>query len=268
MTLPVDPEAAADALIAAFANRSAPHIRTPEPSGWLVLPTVPPGELAESALEDQLCAVLQAGGPTYADLPLTAAPQALIERFAAEVVEFANFDAFDLARLRMAETPWLGGQFALLPHRENKIEVPFFAGDEDIVLAGRTNEWIYEAMSRRPPPQCDDNLLAYVRFFFTTVTGKLGKFLFADRVEDAVWLPEASAEQKQEFAGKLSPLRIIGTAEDGRQELRGTVIFKNALFMTSVMVTPNWEMKLVNEELLLEDLPIAEGPQIDLLVRR
>jgi hypothetical protein len=252
-----DPEAAADTLIAAFANRS-------------FLPTRPPGQLPESDVETQPCVVMQTGSLTYADLPLTPSPSALIERFAAQSIssQFANFSAFDSARLRITEAPWLGGRLAFLPHRENGIDVPFFVTDENIILAGRTNEWIYDAMSRRPPPQCDDNLLDFVRFFFTTVVGTLDAFRFADRVDDAIWLPDASEDVKQEFTEKLQPLRIIGTSEDGRQELRGTVIFKNALFITSVKVARNWQLELTDEECLMEELPLAFGPQVDLLVRR
>ncbi len=262
IALPADPEAAADALILAFAGRST--------RGKLVLPTRPPEELSESDLEIQPCVVVQAGIPTYADLPLTEAPQNLIARFAAAdiITAIGNLDAFDVTRLRLAETPWLGGRLVILPHRESKIEVPFFVSDKGIDLVGRTNEWIYEAMGLRPPPQLDANLLAYVRLFFATIVGRVGAFRFADRVEDAIWLPDASEATKRKFTEKLSPLRIIGAAADGRLELRGTVIFKNALFITSAMVAPNWAMELCNEDLLMEDLPIAFGQKIDLLVRR
>jgi hypothetical protein len=262
ISLPNDPEAAADALIAAFARRST-RVK-------LVLPTRPPSELSEAELETQPCVVVQAGIPTYADLPITAAPRAIIEHFSVPEVAavIANLDVFDVARLRSAEVPWLGGRLAFLPHHESEIEVPFVASDGGIALVGRTNEWIYTAMGRNPAPQLDETLLAYVRFFFSTVVGSDSAFHFAERVEDAIWLPDAPEEIKREFAEKLSPLRVIGTGKDGRQESRGTVIFKNALFVTSVMVAPNWEVELTDEDLLMKDLPIAFGQRIDLLVRR
>jgi hypothetical protein len=175
---------------------------------------------------------------------------------------------FDVKRLRFADAPWLGGQLALLPHIEGKVEVPLFVNDQSITLAGRTNEWIYEAMSSVPPPHLNADLLTYVRFFFTTVVGRLGGFRIADRVEDAIWLPDASEDKRREFEDKLSQLRMIGISDDGRLEVRGTVVFKNALFMISVMVGPNWELELANEDLLMEDLPIEFGAKIDLLVRR
>jgi hypothetical protein len=255
-------EAAADSLIAAFAGRST--------RGKIAVPTRPPAELSDADLQAQASVVLEAGAPTYADLLLTAAPVALIETFEAVDVSsrIAYFDEFDVRALRVAETPWLGGRLAILPHRERKIEVPFFVGDSTIALAGRTNEWIYGAMRKRQAPQIDANLLAYARFFFTTVVGQLGAFKIADRLDDAIWLPDAPTDRKQELSDKLTMLRFIGNAEDGRSELRGTVIFKNALFITSIMIAPDWQLELANEELLMEELPIEFGQKVDLLVRR
>src|SRR5262249_7601433 len=89
-------------------------------------------------------------------------------RFGAAYVAtaIANLDAFDVPRLRKAEVSWLSGQLAFLPHRSNKIEVPFFVNERGISLAGRSNKWIYEAISVGSPPQLVANLLASVRFFF------------------------------------------------------------------------------------------------------
>jgi hypothetical protein len=123
-------------------------------------------------------------------------------------------------------------------------------------------------MEDRPSPQLDDDLINYVRFFFSTIVGRIGAYRFATRVEDAAWLPDSPGEKKQEFAQKLSPLSIVGTHEGGRLECRGTVIFKNALFIMSILVSQNWEMEISNEELLIEDLPVVFGQKVDLLVQR
>ncbi len=131
-------------------------------------------------------------------------------------------------------------------------------------LGGNT----FEHASMRPAPMPGDDVIAYVHFFFAVVVGRLGAFRFATRPEDALWIPGTDEKKIDEFTALLSPLRFIETAPDGRLELRGTVIFKDALFITSVMVASNWELELQNEELLLENLPIASGPRIDLLVTR
>jgi hypothetical protein len=260
--LPSDPEEAADALIAAFAGSSS--------RDKIVLPTRPPDELSESDLEGQQCVVLQGGTPTYAGLHLDDAPQAFIERFlaASGMQAVTNLDAFEVTRLRFVEAPFLGGQLALLPHREGKIEVPFFVDGSSVTLASRTNEWIYESMEQRPSPQPDTNLVAYIRFFFATVVGQLGAFRFADNLDDAIWLSEATEAAKAKFFEEIVPLHIVGGAGDGGTELRGTVIFKNALFVTSVIVAKDWTIELTNEDALIEDLPIVFGPKFDLLLRR
>lgn len=260
--LPGDPEAAADALIKAFAGRPvANRIR---------LPVCLPKEQSEDELVSQPCVVIQAGSQTYAGLPIQEAKQAVVDKFQAAIgSSVANLDQFDLGRLRAAEVTWLGGSLVFLPHREKRFEVPFFIGDQFGCLAARENTWIYFIMRQRSRPEpAGIDLLDYVRFFFTTVVGIIGGFKIADRPDDAVWRQEAAEETRQEFASKVAPLRYIGKAEDGRLEVRGTVIFKNALFVTSVLVAPSWEMELTNEELLMENLPIAFGQQVDLLVRR
>jgi hypothetical protein len=257
--LPNDPVAAADALISAFKGKSR--------RDSIVLPSRLPSELSDNELDNQPCVVVQGGAKTYAGLPLSKAPPGIIERFVG-VKNIANFDAFDPARLRYADLPWLGGQLALLPDQEGKIEVPFFVNKQNAILADRTNEWIYQALSLSPPPLLNADLIAYTRFFFATVVGKIGAFSIADRTEDALWLPSASRKTKQELRNKLEPLRTIGVAEDGRLELRSTVIFKNALFVCSILVAPNWEIELAKEQLLIDELPIEFGDSVSLLVRR
>jgi hypothetical protein len=262
ISFPNDPEEAADALIAAFARRSSRN--------KLILPTRLPAELSDAALEEQPCVVLQAKAKTFAGLQLTAAPEVLVKEFAASdfVGAIANVEEFDVTGLRSTELSWLGGHLAVLPHREGKIEVPFFVRGRTITLADRTNEWIYAAMDERPPPQLNEGLLGFVRFFYTAVKGQIGSFQLADQVEDALWLPNAAEDVRREFTEKLDPFHIVGVAEDGRMELRGTVVFKNALFVTSNMIALNWQMELTDETLLMEDLPIEYGLRADLLVRR
>jgi tetratricopeptide (TPR) repeat protein len=239
-------------------------------AGETFLPERSPEELMEDDLEKQPCVVLQGGASTYAGLSLRVAPASLVERFVASNVvrSIKNIEAFNISGLRVAEVPGLGGYLALLPHRKNEIEVPFFISDASVMLAARTNEWLYAAKEDSAAPQLDENLSTYVRFFFTTIVGRLGAFRLADRLDDAIWLPDATKEIKQEFEQKLAPLSLVGTHEDGRIEMRGTVIFKNALFITSVMVGANWQLELTNEDILIEDLPIKCGQAGDLLVRR
>jgi hypothetical protein len=112
-----------------------------------------------------------------------------------------------------------------------------------------------------------DLLLAYARFFFGLVVGGLGAFFITHDVAEVLWSEGTNDAVKKEFASKVRELTWRGEAPDGRHELRGTVVFKNALFEASVMVNQKWEMELTNEELLMDDLPIEFGRPTDLFVR-
>ena len=122
-------------------------------------------------------------------------------------------------------------------------------------------------MEHAPSPSANEPLLAYVRFFFTVVVGELGAFHIAGKLDDALWTQNSTSEDRAKFEAAISSMRYIGVARDGRQELQGTVLFKNALFMTSIMIDEKWKIELTNEALLLEDLPIEFGRAVDLLVR-
>lgn len=258
----VNPEFVAELLIRAFGRDNA--------DDRLSIPTQPLEALSEEELSGQPCVYLDSGAQTYATLPLSPAPPELIERFTSEQIraQFANMEDFDASRLRQLEIPWLGGVVAFLPSREQPFEVPLFVGEHGVQFAGRTNEWIYAQMAERAPPQADEELQAYLRFFFTTIVGRLGAFHIAEKPEDVHWLPDAADTIKRKTEKKLQPFRLLPPYRDGRLQMRGTVFFKNALFATSVLVAADWTTELVEEELLMEDLPVFFGQKFDLLVRK
>lgn len=150
---------------------------------------------------------------------------------------------------------------------------------DDTTLMDWTNEPIY-AVNERAPIKLDRKTLApYARFFFHYVRGQLGRFIIVEKPEDVEWLPNATAEEKAKLAPQLMPVTYKGIGRDNLFTLTATVIFKNALFRTDIRVAPYemdvydpdlgapehftiGQMKLTNEELLVEDLnvPIAPPP--------
>ena len=142
-----------------------------------------------------------------------------------------------------------------------------------LVLLDWTNEPIYSLLDRHPPKFDDVNLLLYCRFFFHWVRGQLGRFLLTDRVERIRWTGDVTDEIQDEVARKLQPLRIVERHEN-HVRMNGTVIFKNALFTTDIILAlvkteisnPDedqpeefslGQLKLLNEDALLEELPIV-----------
>ncbi len=136
-----------------------------------------------------------------------------------------------------------------------------------------TNEPIYRVNEIAPIKLAPETLVPYAKFFFHWVRAQLGRFIIVERPEDVRWLPEATDLEKTGAAGHLMPLTYQGIDQDGLFTLTGTVIFRNALFRTDIKVAPGemdvidpeseapehfsiGQMKLTDEELLIEDLHI------------
>ncbi len=149
----------------------------------------------------------------------------------------------------------------------------------DVSLMNWTNEPIYSVNERAPIKIDRKTCLPYARFFFHFVRGQLGRFVVVEKPEEVVWLAIANAEEKAEVNKRLMPITYKGIGRDNLITLTATVVFKNALFKTDIKIAPFemdvfdpeikapehfsiGQMKLTNEELLLEDLnvPIDAPP--------
>lgn len=237
------------------------------------LPTRRPS--AEDAdLAVRPCVVALVGQPSFAGLPVDVAGPELVSRFDEHATDLniANLEAFDSSKLRAAALPFLpDAVLLLLPHRDGEFAVPFVLHADGLTLARRQNDWIYELMEDRPPFDLADTaeasarLMAYARFFFTVICGALGAFVPIDRVEEIRWTGDATAEKKEEIGAMVQPMVRLSN-DGGEAVLRSTVIFKNALFRTSIRIKPDGMMELADEELLAEDLPIHFGAAADLVV--
>lgn len=233
------------------------------------LPSRNPTTLSEPAAQAQVCVVGLATNRSFAGLPLRQASHALTAAFRdwQKKATYSNLAEFDTEGVRWAPLPFLPGwRLALLPHK-NGVAVPFVCNGQDIRLALAKNEWLYSLMNQTATEQSPEILKAYCRFFFTAVVGSLGAFLLVDQVDHVRWKPGAGQADRDRVERHLKALRYFGKAADGRHELRATVLFKNALFRTSVMIGKDWIQELTNEELLEEDLPVYVGRPWDLLVK-
>jgi len=149
----------------------------------------------------------------------------------------------------------------------------------DVVLMNWTNGPIYEVNEKAPIKLDRKSLVDYAKFFFHFVRGQLGRFIIVEKPEDVAWLDTANEKEKAEVAGHIKPVAYKGIGRDNLFTLTAYVIFKNALFKTDIKVAPYeldvtdpetkmpehfsiGQMKLTNEDLLIEDLnvPIAPAP--------
>jgi hypothetical protein len=176
------------------------------------------------------------------------------------------------------------------------VSLPFYAGAyllavEDMARKGRreqfclwkpsgatalldwTNEAIYQFNERLPLVLTDEWAVSYARFFFHFVRGQIGRFILVERDEEIPWTPAVTDNVRQEVGRRLHPVRFVERPEPDLIVLEATVIFKNALFSSKILVAlaPRevldeelgqrekfslGQFKLFGEDLLLEDLPV------------
>jgi hypothetical protein len=147
----------------------------------------------------------------------------------------------------------------------------------DVSLLNWTNEPIYSVNERAPIKIDRKTCIPYAKFFFHLVRGQLGRFIIVEKPDEVVWLTNATDKEKADVAERLIPVTYKGIGRDNLITLTATVVFKNALFKTDIKIAPFemdvfdpevgapehftiGQMKLTNEDLLLEDLNVPVDP--------
>jgi hypothetical protein len=147
----------------------------------------------------------------------------------------------------------------------------------DVSVLNWTNEPIYSVNERAPIKIDRKTCLPYAKFFFHYVRGQLGRFIIVEKPDEVVWLTNATDKEKADVAERLTPVTYKGIGRDNLITLTATVVFKNALFKTDIKIAPFemdvfdpevgapehftiGQMKLTNEDLLLEDLNVPVDP--------
>jgi hypothetical protein len=182
----------------------------------------------------------------------------------------------DKATIRVADLPFYD-EFKFYAISDTTLPAPntryILHKPGDVSLMNWTNEPIYSVNERAPIKLDRETVVPYAKFFFHHVRGQLGRFIIVERPDDVVWLANANAEEKADLAEHLIPVTYKGIGRDNLFTLTATVIFKNALFQTDIKIAPYemdvfdpeigefehftiGQMKLTNEDLLLEELNV------------
>lgn len=132
-----------------------------------------------------------------------------------------------------------------------------YRGD-DIVFMDYTNTPIYELNKRAPISFTRDTLFDYVRFFFRFVRGRHGRFIVTESLDDIQWREEPSVNSRKSLDKMIEPLFIKEINDDGSYILGANVIFKDALFGCNINVKQNGIIRLSDENLLVESLPVVD----------
>ena len=132
-----------------------------------------------------------------------------------------------------------------------------YAADMFVVL-NFSNEPIYSLNQKLPIKLDENNVEDYVRFFFTYVRGRHGRFIITEGVDDINWKEDPPPTARKAIGQMLQPVRLNHVDEQGNYHLKATMVFKDSLFSSNVKVEPNGFVSLSDEELLVEDIPILD----------
>ncbi len=181
-----------------------------------------------------------------------------------EVADLPFYDEFKLYALKDTTIPEPNARFMIYK-------------PGDAMVMNWTNEPIYSVNERAPIKLDRKTSISYAKFFFHYVRGQLGRFIIVEKPEEVTWLSNANAKEKADVDSRLMPVTYKGIGRDNLITLTATVVFKNALFKTDIKIAPFdmevfdpdlgapehftiGQMKLTNEDLLLEELNVPIDP--------
>ncbi len=126
------------------------------------------------------------------------------------------------------------------------------------VILNGTNEPIYGLNERAPPVLNESTVCDYVRFFFTYVRGKHGRFLITETVDDVHWKEEPPPAARKAIGKMLEPVHIRKKDAQGNFIVATCMVFKDSLFRADALVKPGGLITLTNEQLVIEDMPVLD----------
>lgn len=130
--------------------------------------------------------------------------------------------------------------------------------DQDIVILNWSNEPIYALNLKVPIQLTQYNIADYIRFFFTYVRGKHGRFIVSETVDDIAWKEEPPPAARKAIGKMLLPLTGIAAEEGGIFKTKATMMFRDSLFRADLEIKRNGLVQISNEELLVEDMPVRD----------
>lgn len=131
--------------------------------------------------------------------------------------------------------------------------------DGDPVILDFTNAPIYALNTSCPISLGRETVRDYVRFFFTFVRGRHGRFIIVESVDDIAWREEPPPAARKSIAKLIRPIAFHSTDKtaDGFF-LQAQMMFRDSLFQADIMVKPDGLVQLSNESLLIEDMPVLD----------
>ena len=131
-------------------------------------------------------------------------------------------------------------------------------GTHDFVVINWKYDAIYEMNTKAPIEITDKNVLEYVRFFFSFVKGRHGKFIICETADHIQWKDEPPPEVKKSLNEALNPLELVEKRKDGVYVINAYMMLKDALFAVQVYVEPTGKITMSDHQMIIEDIPVED----------
>jgi len=130
--------------------------------------------------------------------------------------------------------------------------------NENVHVLDGSNKIFYELNESLPIILNDSTIHIYAQFFFSYVRGANGIFHIINSLDDVNWREQPALSGRKALEKMINPVLIKDKSDDG-YVLSATIVFKDSLFKSDIIVKNNGMISLSNQEILVEDLPIANS---------
>lgn len=176
------------------------------------------------------------------------------------MVEGSLFDPLETTILAI-ELPFYPG-YRFLDISDHATSPPLqrfvFQKDDRFVMMDWTYKPIYQLNQDAPVHLDEKNVLDYVRFFFSHVKGRHGRFVICESFENLNWKEEPPQEARRTFSEMIRPMAIEEKRPDGVFRIDARMLLKDALFKCDVYVEPSGRVTLSDHEVLIENMPVLD----------
>jgi hypothetical protein len=128
----------------------------------------------------------------------------------------------------------------------------------DVNVINWTNQSIYDTNEKAPVILNEDTVVSYVKFFFSYVRGRHGRFLIIETIDDVRWQIEPPAQGRKIMQEMLAPVTLEDREADGTFNLSAFMVFKDSLFRTRIHVKPDGLVSMSDEDLKIEGMPVLQ----------
>ena len=132
---------------------------------------------------------------------------------------------------------------------------------ENTVILDFTNGPIYQLNETVPIHLNKDNVSDYILFYFRYVRGQYVFSHIVESVDDVNWKDDPPPQARKAVGEMIKPLKITPKKNpDGQTEYHciAHMVVKNALFKADIDINPKAYVKVYNETVLLQDMPVIE----------